>query len=378
MINKAFDQIGPEDFQYLVDFKVEESRTLEFKRELPGSKNEDRREFLSDITSLANAHGGDLIYGIADENGVAADACGVSHPNSDELIRSFEDRMLAGIQPRLMGVRTRWVPLSADTGFLIMRAPASFLAPHRVTLEGHGHFYSRTSRGKYRLDTHELRDAFTGSEVISEKFLKLHQEAVSYSCLPFSPSAEPKSYLSVTPLSFFRERVDISDHLFEPIAPFDVSGGINNKILLEGVVWHLPLSEFEATSDWVLTHRGGRIDWCWHVGGSMHSEDAVVNRVYPQKFERGIASLAERSLQRLRLFGLEGPWVIQVSVLGLKDSIVCSKDGYTQWRCRREGAQFQQLVIDDYSESDLLPIFQSFWRLYGCERPENRNIADAP
>ena len=55
----------------LVENQVAESRDLEFKQVLPGRSDEQVKEFLKDVTALANAQGGDLIFGVQDENGVA-------------------------------------------------------------------------------------------------------------------------------------------------------------------------------------------------------------------------------------------------------------------------------------------------------------------
>ena len=41
-----------------------EGRTLDYKRTLPGSTDEEKREFLADVSSFANAAGGDIVYGI--------------------------------------------------------------------------------------------------------------------------------------------------------------------------------------------------------------------------------------------------------------------------------------------------------------------------
>jgi predicted HTH transcriptional regulator len=94
MFGKLFDQIDSIDLEQLVADRVPEGRELEYKRELPGNADEDKREFLYDVTSLANASGGFLIYGIEekrDENGKATGepevACGLSAFNEDETIR---------------------------------------------------------------------------------------------------------------------------------------------------------------------------------------------------------------------------------------------------------------------------------------------------
>jgi predicted HTH transcriptional regulator len=41
-----------------------ESRVLEYKADLPGGRDEDKREFLADVTALANTAGGAIIYGV--------------------------------------------------------------------------------------------------------------------------------------------------------------------------------------------------------------------------------------------------------------------------------------------------------------------------
>jgi len=37
---------------------------LDYKRDVPGESDQDKKEFLADISSFANATGGDLIYGV--------------------------------------------------------------------------------------------------------------------------------------------------------------------------------------------------------------------------------------------------------------------------------------------------------------------------
>jgi hypothetical protein len=48
-----------------------EAQTLEFKAELPERSDRGKAEFLKDVCALANADGGDLVYGIAERDGCA-------------------------------------------------------------------------------------------------------------------------------------------------------------------------------------------------------------------------------------------------------------------------------------------------------------------
>ena len=64
MIQKRLVDLAPSDFEALVANAVAESATLEFKRSLFGNNDADKREFLADVSALANSAGGDLIFGI--------------------------------------------------------------------------------------------------------------------------------------------------------------------------------------------------------------------------------------------------------------------------------------------------------------------------
>src|ERR1700722_14955352 len=81
-----------------------ESQTLDFKRELPGKDSRGRNEFLKDACALANADGGDLVYGIAELDGAA----NAPPPISNESIDSLRARLLqildAGLEPRVSGI----------------------------------------------------------------------------------------------------------------------------------------------------------------------------------------------------------------------------------------------------------------------------------
>lgn len=85
MMDKPVAQIGKADVDALIASARAEDRTIEYKRDLPGGGDEDRREFLRDVSAFANALGGDILYGIEENAGLPTAAPGVSVPNFDEL-----------------------------------------------------------------------------------------------------------------------------------------------------------------------------------------------------------------------------------------------------------------------------------------------------
>jgi len=72
MIQKQIDAISKSDIDELIANSDNESKTLEHKQELPGNSDKDKKEFLADVSSFANASGGDILYGVVaqvDEDG---------------------------------------------------------------------------------------------------------------------------------------------------------------------------------------------------------------------------------------------------------------------------------------------------------------------
>ena len=67
MIKKDIDQITEEDLQALIDNSVLEIKTIEYKQSLPSNAESAKKEFLADVSSFANASGGDIIYGIVED-----------------------------------------------------------------------------------------------------------------------------------------------------------------------------------------------------------------------------------------------------------------------------------------------------------------------
>jgi hypothetical protein len=61
-LEKPTDSLLESDLQELITNGVTERRTIEYKEALPGSNDEAKTEFLNDVSSLANAAGGSLVY----------------------------------------------------------------------------------------------------------------------------------------------------------------------------------------------------------------------------------------------------------------------------------------------------------------------------
>ena len=101
MIPKPLNEIAELDIQELKAAGIEEGKVIEYKRELPGTRDEDKREFLADVSSFANTAGGDVIYGVTEDQGVIVDLVGVSSPDFDAEILRLENLIRDGVFPRM-------------------------------------------------------------------------------------------------------------------------------------------------------------------------------------------------------------------------------------------------------------------------------------
>lgn len=162
MINKKIDDITIDDIKLLIDNSVCESKSLEYKKELHIENDADKKEFLADVSSFANSTGGDIIFGIEEDDNdkVPINIVGIPYDNEDKLIRRLEDFIRQSIQPIILNIEYKAIEVNEQSYILIIRIPQSIVAPHRVEYRGHNKFFTRSSKGKYQMDVSELRIAF--------------------------------------------------------------------------------------------------------------------------------------------------------------------------------------------------------------------------
>src|SRR6266516_3540896 len=167
-LEKSLESIGESDLRALIENQVSERKTIEYKRSLHGNSDGEIKEFLADVSSFANAIGGDLIYGMEAEAGVPTELPGLEIANVDAEILRLESSIRDGVDPRIPGIRSWPVKLQNSRAAIILRIPKSW-STHMVRFKGSSRFFSRTSNGKYQLDVREIRAAFLMRESIADR-----------------------------------------------------------------------------------------------------------------------------------------------------------------------------------------------------------------
>ena len=180
MLPVGIDDVDRAALRALVENRVPEGKTIEYKGKLPGRSESDVVPMLGAVASFANTAGGDLLLGVDARDGIPVELSGMEIGNPDGEVLRLEHMLLNGLQPRVPRVDLRAVEVATGKFVVLIRVPRSWIGPHRVAKNSK--FYARTSAGRYELDVGELRTAFTMSESIparirdfrTERLAKIH------------------------------------------------------------------------------------------------------------------------------------------------------------------------------------------------------------
>lgn len=286
--NRPFEALDESDLQALVDDHVQEAKTIEYKQSLPGNSDGEKKEFLYDVTSFANASGGLLIYGMREKDGRAEELAGLEAADVDARMLRLQSVILSGVDPRIPGLGIRPVPLGTGRVAILIRVPKSWALPHMVKYGGSSKFYSRNSAEKYQLDVAELRSLFALSETTAERVRNFRAERLMKIIAGETPvpmDEHPRLVLHLIPLG-----------AFDPAARFDLSSlqrETDNFRPMRASAWNGPRHNFD--------------------GMYTYATQEKLARAYVQLFRSGIVEAVDTSMlsyegDRRVLRGLTRRW----------------------------------------------------------------------
>jgi hypothetical protein len=378
VINKSIGEITEQDLQTLIAQKEVEGKTIEYKQELPGNTDADKKEFLADVSSFANSSGGHLIYGMVEEGGIPVALNGLDIEDYDQVKQRLENLIRGGIEPRIPSLAIQRVPLSNTRAALIIRVPKSWSSPHRVLL-GHDKFYARNSAGKYPLDVAELRVAFNLSETIAERIKNFRRDRISNLVANETPVLLPdtaKIALHLIPIAAFSstQSYDInkitSNH--GKMRPM-FSSGWSNRYNLDGFLTYS--GDEKQSHSYVQLFRNGIIE---AAETSMLEPNKhglhIPSGVYEQEL---IGSLREY-LSLLETLTVEPPIFVFLTLLGVKGYWMATDRSIVRAHERhcidRDIVLLPEIPIESYQvavEDVLKPCFDNIWN--ACGFPKSMN-----
>jgi len=251
MIPKLALEITEADLALLIAYRQEESVTLEFKRDLVGGDRDATKEFVADVCAMANTKGGDLVYGVLeDDEGCAASLVPIQF-NPDEAITRLTNILTDGLEPKLHGVVMRAVPIAAGGFALVLRVPRSYSGIHRSAKDSH--FWIRETRSKRSLDVpgivSRVGDLIGREDRVSDFFARRYA-AIGTGAYPLRLKDGPKLVIHILPTRdiLSGEEVDLSR--VQEAGDFVVMPGNRSSVstyTFEGVLQHHTPNEQDGT-----------------------------------------------------------------------------------------------------------------------------------
>lgn len=360
------------DLQKLVDNQVPESKTIDYKESLTGNSDSDKKEFLADVSSFANAAGGYLIYGMREDSGIASELCGLEIIDADAEIRRLENIIRDSIKPRIPGVSLWAIPLKTSRAAIIIHIPRSWASPHMVTFKNDSKFHSRNSAGKYQLDVSELRAAFVLSETTTERIRNFRTERLSKIISGDTPVLlidTAKIILHIIPFG-----------AFNPAAIFDVSSlandvetlktistlGLNARHNFDGYL------SYDNQMAYLQVFRNGIIE---AVDASILQPESGKLTIPSLLFERVLLDALPRFLSIQKQIGVESPFLIMISLLGVSSYTMSSNNPRVHtYPIDRDALILPEIIVENFecNPSEVMkPIFDAIWNAAGWPRSMN-------
>ncbi len=345
----------------------------------PSNSDSDKKEFLYDVSSFANASGGHLIYGIKENAGVPIEICGLDIRDADAVILSLESSIRGGIAPRIPGLSMRAIPLLNNKVVIVITIPRSFSQPHMVTFKNASKFYSRNSAGKYQLDVNELRTAFTLSQNTIDRIRSFRQERLSMIVSQETPvpmDAGGKLVLHIIPIGAFEpaSNFDLASLYNQSPAPLCGSGW-NSRHNFDGYLtfWQLSLAY-----SYVQTFRNGIIEAVDAFMLAPRQDQHFIPGVeYEQKILEGISEY----LSVHKKLGVQPPIFIMLSLLGVKGYEMGVNFGFGRSfgsPIDRDVLLVSEVMVEDLNfnlPQVMKPIFDAVWNAAGYSQSLNYDEA---
>jgi hypothetical protein len=384
VIFKNIESITENDLNDLIENKVFEKRTLDYKEYFPGNKDSDKKEFLADASSFANCGGGFLIFGISEKKGIPQEIKGFEDTIIDQEKTRLENMIRDGITPRITGLSINTVHLKNSRVVLIMRIPKSWNSPHCVTYNHHEKFYTRNNSGKYRMDVPELRIAFTLSATIIEKIKYFREERISKiyaneTPVPFYNNA--KLILHLIPLISFTpaQRYNLTSiDAYDKLEPISKANIYSSRYNIDGFITYSRGKEGENYSYVQFYHNGIIEALEGKYLAPMENNGNLLIRA--TAYEKRIIESINKYLLALKEVNVDLPIMIFITFVGIRDYKIYQEKGLfaseEKYPIDRDVIYLPEIIIERYETNianALKPSFDALWNASGLPKSPNYN-----
>jgi hypothetical protein len=361
--------------QTLIADRQEESERLEFKSCLPDRSDKGKLEFLKDVAAMANAEGGDIIFGVGETEGVATAIEPLSSEESvDEAIRRLSQSLDSSIEPRVAGVICHPLPLPAGGYVLKISVPRSFTGPHRVTFQDKNIFFVRAQRHVSQFSYSQLREAFNLRMQAEDRMRAFRAERLAHIKSGHGRSqikSGARYVIHILPLVSFAEDRMINLSTFMPRANdllFGRRGNVSTYWNLDGILARAHLNQ-EQDYKYVQLFRTGAIETAGFAGALINDGKFIPATFLASEFRKAL--IAHGAV--LGTLEIKGPVAVSISMLSVGDYKLAPTE-YDAWATDRHDLMVPELwatsaetlaeKVDDIAR----PALDTLWQCFDVNR----------
>lgn len=379
MSNKIPSSIA--DLQEFITNKISEGKTVDYKISLPGNSDEDKKEFLNDVSSFANTVGGILIYGMDEEQGIASELKGIEVSNIESEVLRLENILRDGISPRIINISILPLQITDNTYAIRIYIPQSILSPHMVTFKGSSRFYARNSAGKYQLDVQEIRQSFLLSDSTTEKMKRFKNERIAKIIsgdTPIQVGQNSKMAIHCIPISSYgiNQPIDLRS-ASQNQSHFFSEQRFRSRYNLDGLLLSLELGDTSLFVEYLQVFRNCEIEY---VNGYLVNTGLDGNRkehIQIWDIETDVIKISHSVMNYQKTLGAEPPFFIFISFLDVKglkmdtQSTFYVQAAYHNHGIDRDNIFLPEIVAESlpedlYATAKLLkPAFDALWNSAG-------------
>ena len=187
------------DLEALWTGNVKESISLEYKASPAVDKKDDTKkvEMGRDVSAFANADGGQIIYGMTENDHEPA---GLDGGIDGRLYPEiwFEQILQQHVTPQIPGLRIRHIPLAKPMVAVVIDIPATKGDPHQAS---DGRYYKRHNFNRLIMEHYEVRDSMRRAvdpDLVLEFDLMVGQAA--YKSVEFNRFRDVSDPISIAPI----------------------------------------------------------------------------------------------------------------------------------------------------------------------------------
>lgn len=376
VLGKPYNTLSADDVKRLKDERVRESKTLEYKESLPGGSDQDKREFLADVSAMANTVGGTIVFGIAEEKdengqnlGYPGELVGLSEFNADRELLRLENILRGGLDPPLSSFGFHSVNVD-QRSCLLLGIGRSLFAPHMITFKNDSRFWMRGNSGRQQMSIDELRRAFmeVGSwETEAEQFRVRRVSGEWRQRVPAGLDSNLPAFIHIVPLGRRGLVIDIKSLVDSAYSLFSRVGSpsARSSFNLDG---YMVYDGDAQVSSYMQFFRNGAVETYYssftHQQGDLHIIDAF-------SWEHNTLRVLNGLFQLLEVHGIGFPIAVFLSFLGTKGyPLWPPNNSFSNWKNRRFDSDrilLPALVFDSMQDvrTPLRPAFDMLWQAAG-------------